>query len=197
MSNYKTLHFFFLAFGLGHRTARMASSNTVFRPFCVRAEHSRYFTALISFAIARPCGYVIGESFFSRNFSTVSLSSLRSSFVPTRMIGVLGQWWLTSGYHYKRTIISHYYIASNHRHLYKNMALIYHIRLVTDQCCWNLSVMTAWLTKKFSDWQNFKKFTCKTTRTDTNLWKTDKLKRIPTTRHRLGSAKCVVLHIKR
>lgn len=47
-----------LRFGLtcmtGHKTARMASSNTVFRPFCVRAEHSRYFTALISLAIARP-----------------------------------------------------------------------------------------------------------------------------------------------
>jgi len=29
----------------------------------------------------------------------VSLSSRRSSFVPTRTIGVEGQWWLTSGYH--------------------------------------------------------------------------------------------------
>lgn len=31
--------------GGGHRTARMASSNTVLRPRCVKAEHSRYFTA--------------------------------------------------------------------------------------------------------------------------------------------------------
>ena len=42
-------------FGLGHSTARIASSNTVLRPFCVSAEHSRYFTAPISFAIAKPC----------------------------------------------------------------------------------------------------------------------------------------------
>lgn len=45
-------------------------------------------------------GYVMGASLFSFSFSIVSLSSLRSSFVPTKMIGVLGQWWLTSGYHY-------------------------------------------------------------------------------------------------
>merc|ERR1719264_2110116 len=30
----------------------MASSNTVLSPFCVRAEHSRYFTAPTSLAIA-------------------------------------------------------------------------------------------------------------------------------------------------
>lgn len=45
------------------------------------------------------CGYVIGVRRFSFSFSIVSLSSLRSSLVPTRMMGVLGQWWLTSGYH--------------------------------------------------------------------------------------------------
>lgn len=41
----------------------------------------------------------MGFSFFSLSFSIVSLSSLRSSFVPTRIMGVLGQWCLTSGYH--------------------------------------------------------------------------------------------------
>lgn len=43
---YNNVHFllFFLTGG-GQRTARMASSNTVFRPRCVNAEHSRYFTA--------------------------------------------------------------------------------------------------------------------------------------------------------
>lgn len=29
-------------FGAGFKTARMASSNTILRPFCVKAEHSRY-----------------------------------------------------------------------------------------------------------------------------------------------------------
>lgn len=42
---YNNVHFlFFFLTGGGHRTARMASSNTVLRPRCVRAEHSRYFT---------------------------------------------------------------------------------------------------------------------------------------------------------
>ena len=40
--------------GTGQSTARIASSNTVFSPFCVNAEHSRYFTAPTSFAIANP-----------------------------------------------------------------------------------------------------------------------------------------------
>lgn len=53
----------------------------------------------ISLAIASPWGYVMGVSFFSFSFSIVSLSSLRSNLVPTRMMGVLGQWCLTSGYH--------------------------------------------------------------------------------------------------
>lgn len=41
---------------MGQRTARIASSNTVLRPFWVRAEHSRYLTAPISLAMASPCG---------------------------------------------------------------------------------------------------------------------------------------------
>lgn len=57
----------------------------------------------ISLAMASPWGYVIGLSFFSFSLSMVSLSSLRSSLVPTRMMGVLGQWCLTSGYHCKHT----------------------------------------------------------------------------------------------
>ena len=35
-------------------TARIASSKTVFSPFWVRAEHSRYFVALMYFAMASP-----------------------------------------------------------------------------------------------------------------------------------------------
>ena len=41
----------------------------------------------------------MGASRFSLSFSVVSLSSRRSSLVPTKMMGVFGQWWLTSGYH--------------------------------------------------------------------------------------------------
>ena len=56
-ANYKRAHlaFFLLGFG-GLRTARIASSNTCFRPFCVSAEHSKYFTELTSLAICSPCG---------------------------------------------------------------------------------------------------------------------------------------------
>jgi len=48
------MHPFFLGFGFGHKYARIASSNTVFKPFCVNAEHSRYLTAFISLRIDSP-----------------------------------------------------------------------------------------------------------------------------------------------
>jgi hypothetical protein len=38
----------------------MASSKTVFRPFCVSAEHSRYLTAPTSFDMATPWEYWMG-----------------------------------------------------------------------------------------------------------------------------------------
>jgi len=97
-SNWHT-PFFFCFFIGGQRTALIASSKTVFSPFCVRAEHSRYLVAWISLHILKPSVYATGASFLSFSFSMVSLSSRKSSFVPTKMIGVLGQWWLTSGYH--------------------------------------------------------------------------------------------------
>ncbi len=48
LTGYSSEHGFFLTLvGWGQRTARMASSNTVFRPRWVKAEHSKYFTASI------------------------------------------------------------------------------------------------------------------------------------------------------
>lgn len=44
----------FLLFGVGGMAARTASSNTIFNPSCVRAEHSRYLLAPISFCICSP-----------------------------------------------------------------------------------------------------------------------------------------------
>ena len=35
------------------------------KPFCERAEHSKYFTAEISFAIASPCKLVCSIKFFN------------------------------------------------------------------------------------------------------------------------------------
>lgn len=92
------------------QTARMASSKTVFNPFWVKAEHSRYFTAPMSFCICTPIGYEIGDmrlqkgaerlnsgqgcgiwgTHRSRNFSMVVWSSRRSSLVPTRTNDVEG-----------------------------------------------------------------------------------------------------------
>jgi hypothetical protein len=46
-----------------------------------------------------PIWKVMGAILFAASLSAVSLSSRMSSFVPTRMIGTLGAWWLISGYH--------------------------------------------------------------------------------------------------
>jgi hypothetical protein len=81
------------------RTARIASSNTCLRPFWVRALHSMYLTAEISFCLVMPCSYEIGARFFSRRREIVSESSRKSSLVPTSSSGVLGQWCETSGNH--------------------------------------------------------------------------------------------------
>ena len=99
----KTQFFFFFIGFFGHNTALIASSKTCLSPFCVRAEHSRYFTAFISLAMLRALGVAIGANFFSFNFSIVSLSSRKSSLVPTSTTGAFGQWWLTSGNHLART----------------------------------------------------------------------------------------------
>ena len=42
-------------------------------------------------AICSPCGYVMGASDLAASWDSMSLSSRRSSLVPTRIVGVLGQ----------------------------------------------------------------------------------------------------------
>lgn len=71
-------------------TYLIASSNTLFKFLCVNAEHSRYLTALISFAITTACSYCMGAILFAPSCLLTSSFSLRSSFVPTRMIGTSG-----------------------------------------------------------------------------------------------------------
>ena len=80
-------------------THRIASSKTLFRFLCVSAEHSKYLTALMSLATDRACSYETGSIFFDLNPSAVALSSLKSSFVPTSIIGTLGAWCSISGCH--------------------------------------------------------------------------------------------------
>ena len=65
------------------RTALMASSNTVLRPFCVSAEHSRYLTALMSFAIPVPMENLTGVILLFHNMSRAFSTSL----VKTRLTG--------------------------------------------------------------------------------------------------------------
>lgn len=107
--------FFFLGSSNGDKPTRIASSNTDRSPFCVKAEHSIYFTAPIAFDIPKPwnetqliyesseasstCMLVIGSCFFNLNSSMVLLSLRKSALVPINRIGVEGQWWRTSGNH--------------------------------------------------------------------------------------------------
>lgn len=83
-------------------TNLMASSKTLLRFRWVKAEHSRYLTALISLATDRACSYDTGSIFFALRLSAVPLSSRKSNLVPTRMIGTLGAWCSISGYHSSR-----------------------------------------------------------------------------------------------
>jgi len=94
----------FLGFFLGVSAARIASSNTVLSPSCVRAEHSKYFTAPISFALSSAWS---GETMLiplDPSFCSIPWSSRRSDFVPTKIIGVPGQWCWISGYHFDFTL---------------------------------------------------------------------------------------------
>jgi hypothetical protein len=84
-------HFFdFLDCG-GSKAAIMASSNTFLSPFCVKAEHSTYFTAPNSLANFSPTSKVIAFCLFLANLSFVAVSSLKSTCVPTTKQGTPGQ----------------------------------------------------------------------------------------------------------
>lgn len=85
------------------RTTARTSSKTFFNPFCVRAEHSTYFTAPSSLASRSPCSEVTGRCFCLASFSSTCGSSRRSIWVPTMRQGTPGQWWCTSGNHFSLT----------------------------------------------------------------------------------------------
>lgn len=104
---YRIVHFdfdFLVGWGRGLRTARIASSKTLFKFLCVKAEHSKYLWARISFATINAWSYETGSMRFCLKLSSVAGSSLKSSFVPTRMIGTDGAWWSISGNHFARTL---------------------------------------------------------------------------------------------
>lgn len=89
--------------GSGLSTALTASSNTCLSPRCVNAEHSMYLTARILFANFWPCSRLSGDNPCSASAFSVSRSSRKSIFVPTRIIGASGQWCFISGYHFDVT----------------------------------------------------------------------------------------------
>ena len=95
-------------------------------PVCIKvAANSKYVWAKVTWRVFHvllsvyqrvnspmfwfPCSWyltwrkVIGASFLTFSLSMVSLSFLRSNFVPTRMIGTWGQWCRTSWHHLART----------------------------------------------------------------------------------------------
>ena len=81
-------------------TYLIASSNTLFKFLWVKAEHSKYLWARISLATIKAWSYETGSIRFCLKLSSVAGSSLKSSFVPTRMMGTEGAWWSISGNHY-------------------------------------------------------------------------------------------------
>ena len=88
---HKRTHLFLFTGSGGSRAARIASSKTFFKPFCVSAEHSTYFTALNSRASLSAASTVIGFCFTFESFSIVAASSRKSICVPTSKNGVFGQ----------------------------------------------------------------------------------------------------------
>ena len=63
----------------GISTARIASSKTAFRPRWLSAEHSRYFTARILLATARPC---VGNE----HFALSALSFRRKLYLAAEIV---------------------------------------------------------------------------------------------------------------
>lgn len=77
----------------------MASSKTSATPFCSLAEHSTYL-APMRLATAWPCSGVTGVRPCVRRSSMQARLWRRSDLRPTRIRGVVGQKWRTSGYHF-------------------------------------------------------------------------------------------------
>ena len=68
-------------------THRMYVYTCSYYTCCVSAEHSKYLAAPISSFNCRPWECVMNKL----SVAVVSISSLRSSFVPTKIISVVGQ----------------------------------------------------------------------------------------------------------
>lgn len=78
----------------------MAVSKISCTPFISFDEHSMYMAPILS-ATARPCCCVTGVRPWVLRSSMQVRFVRRSDFRPQRMMGVVGQKWRTSGYHWK------------------------------------------------------------------------------------------------
>lgn len=67
----------------GISTARIASSKTAFRPRWLSAEHSRYFTARILLATARPC---VGNEHFALSALSFRRELYLAAIVKTELV---------------------------------------------------------------------------------------------------------------
>lgn len=97
--------------------------------------------------VVLPWGYVIGANFFSLSFSMVSWSSLKSSLVPTSIIGVFGQWWLTSGYHWMNNRRKLEITVFNKLIMWGWFVILW---LVTSRWKWTSSLRLVW---QLTHWQ--------------------------------------------
>ncbi len=100
-SFYNSKHFFFIFLFLlvsGFKDKRHASSNIGFIPVCCFAEHSKYLAIFSLVCSPSPSEYVT-------IFLVDGSSSLKSCLVPTRIMGVYGEWWVISGCHLLYIII--------------------------------------------------------------------------------------------
>ena len=97
------VHFDLFFFVSRNKTTLIASSKISLSPSCVSAEHSLKHTAPSFFRIASPCCCVIRLCLRDLNLSTSAVLSRKSNLVPTRIFGILGAWWLISGYHLSAT----------------------------------------------------------------------------------------------
>ncbi len=88
---YRIMHFFCFLTG-GSSAATMASSNTSFSLYCVKALHSTYLTAPRSLAILSPSSFRTGAIFCFASLSRTCESSRKSVCVPTMRHGTPGQW---------------------------------------------------------------------------------------------------------
>lgn len=87
-------------------TILMASSKMAFKPYWVRALHSMYLHWNSYSIILRAVSFMIGASFGS--FLYIANYSLKSTLLPTKILGTFPTFYWSSGYHLIRYFLLFY-----------------------------------------------------------------------------------------